>query len=297
MSKIKYNKKSAYKYGWLPNWFGHTEFDNILVEKIKKWQKSKKLTADGLCGPGTYRRILSERLNNIDDYEPTNVKNKDTSFIVSQGNFIPINWPKVVLWSEEDGLELSSGFTTYSEKRDIKMFMNHWDVCLNSKTCHRVLNKRNLSVHFLIDNDGTIYQTNDINNANWHAGNKKINHNSIGVEISNAYDLKWQNWYSKKGYGERPIIEGETVHGRSMKPFTGFYDVQIKALQALWLAVSEGLGIPLNCPVDNDGNTLKTVDPEVKNGSFEGFVSHYHATNRKIDCAGLDIKSLIDHIK
>jgi len=297
MSKIKYNKKSAYKYGWLPNWFGHTEFDNILVEKIKKWQKSKKLTADGLCGPGTYRRILSERLNNIDDYEPTNVKNKDTSFIVSQGNFIPINWPKVVLWSEEDGLELSSGFTPYSEKRDIKMFMNHWDVCLNSKTCHRVLNKRNLSVHFLIDNDGTIYQTNDINNANWHAGNKKINHNSIGVEISNAYDLKWQSWYSKKGYGERPIIEGETVHGRSMKPFTGFYDVQIKALQALWLAVSEGLGIPLDCPVDNDGNTLKTVDPEVKNGSFEGFVSHYHATNRKIDCAGLDIKSLIDHIK
>ena len=297
MSKIKYNKKSAYKYGWLPNWFGHTEFDNILVEKIKKWQKSKKLTADGLCGPGTYRRILSERLNNIDDYEPTNVKNKDTSFIVSQGNFIPINWPKVVLWSEEDGLELSSGFTPYSEKRDIKMFMNHWDVCLNSKTCHRVLNKRNLSVHFLIDNDGTIYQTNDINNANWHAGNKKINHNSIGVEISNAYDLKWQSWYSKKGYGERPIIEGETVHGRSMKPFTGFYDVQIKALQALWLAVSEGLGIPLDCPVDNDGNTLKTVDPAVKNGSFEGFVSHYHATNRKIDCAGLDIKSLIDHIK
>ncbi len=297
MSKIKYNKKSAYKYGWLPNWFGHTEFDNILVEKIKKWQKSKKLTADGLCGPGTYRRILSERLNNIDDYEPTNVKNKDASFIVSQGNFIPINWSKVVLWSEEDGLELSSGFTPYSEKRDIKMFMNHWDVCLNSKTCHRVLNKRNLSVHFLIDNDGTIYQTNDINNANWHAGNKKINHNSIGVEISNAYDLKWQSWYSKKGYGERPVIEGETVHGRSMKPFTGFYDVQIKALQALWLAVSEGLGIPLDCPVDNDGNTLKTVDPEVKNGSFEGFVSHYHATNRKIDCAGLDIKSLIDHIK
>lgn len=297
MSKIKYNKNSAYKYGWSPKWFGHTEFDNILIEKIKKWQKSKKLTADGLCGPGTYRRILSERLNNIDDYEPIDVENKTASFIVSQGNFIPINWPKVVLWSEDNGLELSSGFTPYTEKREIKMFMNHWDVCLNSKTCHRVLNKRNLSVHFLIDNDGTIYQTNDINNANWHAGDRKLNHNSIGVEISNAYDLKYQSWYSKKGYGERPVIEGESVHGRSMKPFTGFYDVQIKALQALWLAVHEGLGIPLKCPVDNDGNTLKTVDSKVKNGTFSGFVSHYHATNRKIDCAGLDIKALIDDIK
>ena len=32
-------------------------------------------------------------------------------------------------------------------------------------------------------------------------------------------------------------------------------------------------------------------------GSFKGFVSHYHLTKRKIDCANLDLRKLLDEIK
>ena len=296
MSKSKYNKNSAHKLGWKPEWFGHNTFDKTLVQKIAKWQKSRGLTSDGLCGSGTYRRILTERIQNIDDYEPNLIPGKDESFIVHMGNFIPINWDKVVLWSEEKGLKLEKGFTPYTKKREINMFMNHWDVCLNSKTCNRVLEKRGISVHFLLDNDGTIYQTMDMNHAAWHAGSRTLNHSTVGIEISNAYDLKWQSWYEKKGFGKRPVVEGEFVHGKPLKPFTGFYDVQIEALKALWEAISRGLNIPLTCPEDKDGETLKTVSKEVASNKFKGFVNHYHATSRKIDCAGLDIKSLLKEI-
>lgn len=298
MDKDFYNESSAAKLGWTPEWFGCNEFDDDLVAAIKKWQKSLGLTADGLFGPKSYRVKLNERLAEIDDFEPrVACKDKDDSYIVHAGNFIPIEWPKVVLWSEDNGLKLKDGYTPYFEPRDVKMFVNHWDVCLDSKTCARVLANRGISVHFCIDNDGTIYQLIDTNHAAWHAGGRAWNHSSIGVEISNAYYPKYQSWYERKGYGTRPIISGEEVHGSSMKDFMGFYPIQLEALTALWKAVHKGLDIPLVAPTDENGETLKSVSRDAEKNKFSGFVSHYHLTRRKIDCAGLDIAKMLKQIK
>ena len=297
MDKVFYNQASSEKLGWEPEWFGCEENDENLVKAIKKWQKENGLTADGMCGPGTHRRIITQRLSNIDDYEPEDITEKEDAHLVYRGNFIPIDWGKVVLWSEEKGLEINSkNYRSYFEKRKINSFVNHWDVCLSSKSCAKVLNKRGLSVHFLIDNDGTIYQLCDINHMCYHAGSK-VNKSSIGVEIANAYYPKYQAWYKKNGFGERPIISEETVHGKKLEDFTGFYPVQLKALQALWKSIHEGVGLPLQCPVDSEGNTLKKVDPRCARGSFKGFISHYHITTKKIDCAGLDIESMLKEIK
>jgi len=297
IDKVFYNEASAAKLGWTPEWFGCKEFDKDLVKAIRIWQKKLGITADGMCGPGTHRRIMTERLSNIDDYEPDLIPDKEENFIVHQGNFIPIEWPKVVLWSEPNGLKIEKSYTPYFEKRNISMFVNHWDVCLNSKSCAKVLNQRNISVHFCIDNDGTIYQLLDTNHAAWHASSRKVNHKSIGIEIANAYYPKYQSWYKKKGFGERPIMEDAVVHGKKLKPFTWFYPIQLQALQALWKAVHDSAGIPFECPLDKNGNTSTTVDRKVVNGTFKGFVSHYHVTKKKIDCAGLDIKNLLNEIK
>ena len=297
IDKIFYNEASAAKLGWTPEWFGCKEHDEDLVKAIRNWQKERKITADGMCGPSTHRRIYNERLSKIDDYEPFVAPEKEESFIVHHGNFIPIEWPKVVLWSEDGGLKIRDGYTPYFKKRKINMFVNHWDVCLDSTTCVKVLNKRNISVHFCIDNDGTIYQLLDMNHAAWHASSRKVNHRAIGIEIANAYYPKYQSWYKRKGFGERPIIEGAQVHGKTLDPFMDFYPIQIQALKALWKAIHEGVGIPLECPLDASGNTSTTTDKKVQAGTFKGFVSHYHVTKKKIDCAGLDIKKLINEIK
>ena len=295
MDKYFYNEASANKLGWEPSWFGCTRFNDELIEAIEKYQKSKGLTSDGMCGPGTYRRIYTDRQEAIAKFKPNDKSNKD-SFIVYNSEYFEINWPKVKLWFEGDSFKIRKGFKRMFEKRDPSFFVCHWDVCLSSESCFKVLQNRGLSVHFLIDNDGTIYQLMDMNDVAYHAGSKKWNDRSIGVEISNAYYPKHQDWYVKQGLGERPLITDAVVHGEKLDPFTGFYPQQIEALKALMRAVNKATGIPLKTPLDRSKGTNTTVSKKAASGDFEGFISHYHLTNRKIDCAGLDLKKLLREI-
>ena len=298
MDKNFYNEASAKKLGWEPSWFGERHFDDKLVRAIKKWQKNRQLTADGMCGPSTFRRLWTERQTDIDDHKPDSPHY--SNYIVYNGEFFPIEWDKFVLWSEKGGMESKPGhYYDYSgrAKRKIRYFINHWDVCLNASSCQRVLDRRGISVHFLIDNDGTIYQTMDIQHAAWHAGSARANRASVGVEISNAYYPKYQSWYKKHGFGERPIIDDAWVHGDKLDPFTGFYPEQIEAAKALWKAIHTATGIPYETPLSQFGKTSTRYVQDVPYGSFSGFVSHYHVSKKKIDCAGLDIKTLLDEIK
>ena len=301
MYKIFYNQASAAKLGWDPTWFGADEFDEDLVDNIRKWQRRHRLTADGLCGPTTYRRVWTERESKISEHiNPNYCPDKYSGVIVHNGHAHEIDWPKVVLWDHPEGLGTAEGnYTSYAGRPDRRpsFFVNHWDVCLSASSCARVLERRGISVHFCIDNDGTIYQLLDTQHAAWQAGGRNWNHRSIGVEISNAYYTKYQSWYVENGYGERPVRDDVKVHGRSLGEHLDFYPVQIDALKALWKAIHNIHDIPLECPTDSSGHTSETVDRECEAGTFEGFISHYHLTRRKIDCGGLDLQSLLTELK
>lgn len=297
MDKIFYNESSAVKLGWSPDWFGATHFDEDLLKKVKAFQRENGLTADGLVGPTTYRRIWTEREASLSDYRPKNIRNKNESFIICNNDYVEIDWPRVVLPIEADGLRLTKGFRTVREKRKVTNFVCHWDVCLSSESCYRVLKNRGISVHFAIDNDGTIYQFMDCNHIAWHAGSSKWNNNSVGVEIANAYYPKHQGWYKSKGFGERPLWENKKVHGSTLDPFLGFYDVQLEALQALMKAMNKAYDIPFVCPTAPNGETSTGLCKTAVAGRFNGFISHYHLKKTKIDCAGLDLKQLLEEIK
>tara|TARA_R110002020_G_scaffold100972_4_gene238339 strand:- start:1732 stop:2685 length:954 start_codon:yes stop_codon:yes gene_type:complete len=294
IDKNFYNESSAANLGWEPSWFGEKYFDDQLSRAIKKWQRDRELKVDGLCGPMTYRRLWTERQVDIDAHRPT--ESQYSNYVVYNGEFHNINWHKVVLWSERGGLKARPG-THYDytgrPQRPVRLFVNHWDVCLSSKSCQSVLDKRGISVHFLIDNDGTIYQTLDMQHGAWHAGSERVNRASVGVEISNAYYPKYQDWYVKNGFGERPIIENVRVHGEPLKPFTGFYPIQIRALKALWKSINGAASIPFETLTNQFDTTSKGYEQTAKYGKFSGFVSHYHVSKSKIDCAGLDIKKLL----
>ena len=298
MDKDFYNEASAKKLGWEPGWFGEKYFDDKLVRAIKKWQKDRELTADGLCGSMTFRRLWTERQAEIDEHKPEDPKY--SNYIVYNGNYYPIKWDKVVLWSERGGFKAENGaYYDYTGRplRRVRYFVNHWDVCLSAASCARVLDKRGISVHFLIDNDGTIYQTLDMQHAAFHAGSSRTNRASVGVEISNAYYLKYQDTYVKRGFGKRPIVDGAWVHGSKLEPFLDFYPVQIEALKALWKAIHDSAEVPYEVPIGQFGKTSTKYEQDVPYGKFSGFVSHYHISKRKIDCAGLDIKALLDEVK
>ena len=295
--KIFYNEASATKLGWTPEWFGAYDFDDNLLKKIRAFQREHGLTADGMCGPTTFRRIWAVRESELEEYEHQEVRKGSSNHIIYNNEYYPIKWDKVVLPFNAGGLKLTKGYKKVTKQRKPKMFVSHWDVCLSSKSCWKVLNRRGLSVHFAIDNDGTIFQFLDMNHIAYHAGGK-FNSPSVGVEISNAYYPKHNPWYKRHGFGERPLVKNAHVHGRSMKPFMDFYPAQVGALKALMKAVHEAMPwIPLECPLDENGETSYTVDKDASRNRFSGFVSHYHLTKRKIDCANLDLKSLLEDIK
>lgn len=298
MDKDFYNQSSAAKLGWEPPWFGERHFDDKLVRAIKKWQRVRRLKADGLCGPMTFRRLWTEKQKDIEEQEFNNLKY--SNYIIYNGRNFPIKWEKVVLWTDKDGIKAPDGsYYDYTgrPKRGVRYFVNHWDVCLSSTSCARVLDKRGISVHFMIDNDGTIYQTLDMQHAAFHAGSSRSNRASVGVEITNAYYPKYQDTYVQRGFGKRPVIDDAWVHGNKLDPFLDFYPEQINALKALWAAIHDATGIPFKAPENQFGKTSTKYEQDVPYGKFSGFVSHYHVSKRKIDCAGLDLVSLLDEVQ
>jgi hypothetical protein len=218
--------------------------------------------------------------------------NENNFSIIYRNTRYPIK-TKTILWSEFPEWKASDkNKVVYKKKRKINLFVNHWDACRSSKDCFGILEKRGLSVHFLIDSDGTIYQTMDLNDLAYHA--KGANERSVGVEIANPVELKYQD---KKN--PRPIMSGASVHGKILNDFLWFYPEQINALMILWETVHNVLGISLKCLLNENGDNLTTVKKDLKN--FEsGFISHFHVPRTdgvlKIDVAGLDIKSFIEKI-
>lgn len=293
MGKVEdYNRKSSGELGWEPRWFipGHIQFDELLTNAIIQFQKDSGIAADGMCGPGTYRRIYA-KVEADSIYEAQKWMTDTSDVIWWQNTPIKIDWPSSKVHTFKDQgfpYPISEGVTKNKGQREIRSFVNHWDVCLSSSSCAKVLKDRGVSVHFCIDNDGTIIQLHDINDSCWHAGVRNVNRYSIGVEISNAWYPKYQNWYVKNGFGERPIISGAKVNGRKLDDHLGFYQVQLEALKALWKAVHEGCGIPYVTP-----DMKNSYDPEANGGNFRGFMHHYHCSAKKIDCGGLDIDELM----
>jgi len=288
--KIFYNQGSAAKLGWSPKWFKADNFDEELITKIEEFQEEHDLSPDGLCGPLTFRRLQTDREAAHEMSRPKG--------IIANGEEIPIQWDKLVNLIDQGNLALPAGcYRTIQRKRIPTMVVTHWDAALSAKSCYNILKKREISSHFVIDNDGTIYQMVDTQNVAWHAGNRKVNNISIGVDFSNAYYLKYQDFYRRKGFGKRPVLTNSKVHGRVLKSHLGYYPAQIEAYKALLKSLHDHYGIELKCPLEVGGRMLCGVSEEAAEAKFKGIVSHFHLTTRKIDCAGLEIDEILKQIK
>ena len=286
---INYNKRSSKKYGWHPSWFSaHSlaglcapkesyEFNQQLIDNIKYFQMVHNLEVDGKVGPITFRRLLSAR----DNLDPRN-------FIVINGKQVDIDWDTKV------DLMPSNCYKKQKSERKPNMIVTHWDATTSAERCKRVLQARKISTHFCIDNDGVIYQYVDTNDIAWHAGG--VNKYSIGVDFSNAYYTKYNDYYHKKGFNQRPVCKGSIVHGVTLKSHLGYYPVQIEAYKILVKTLCDYYGIPIQTPMINKNIANTGVVKEAKKGKYNGIVCHYHVSRNKIDCAGLDLKSIIDQL-
>jgi N-acetyl-anhydromuramyl-L-alanine amidase AmpD len=206
----------------------------------------------------------------------------------------------------------SNGWKLEELQKHVDMFVMHYDVCGTSRQCFKVLHDlRGLSVHFMLDVDGTIYQTLDLKERGAHA--TIANDRSIGIEIANigAYpkdELKTLNeWYTKDpsgrtyntlpawmkktgvrtaGYVAHParneMVEGN-IQGEDLCQYD-LTDAQYDSLIKLTATLCKVLPrIKPDYPRDAAGKLRpeKLTEEEYKN--FSGLVGHYHIQKNKTD--------------
>jgi N-acetyl-anhydromuramyl-L-alanine amidase AmpD len=222
------------------------------------------------------------------------------------------NLRKNDLTAEEIERVRGGGWDLPTLQRVVDQFVLHFDVCGVSRTCFNILHDhRNLSVHFMLDIDGTIYQTLDLKERAWHA--TISNSRSVGIEIANmgAYRTvqgsALEKWYSKDNDGRTRITLPERLGdggvrtpnfiGRPARnePVTGevqgetltqydFTPEQYKALAHLTAAISQVLPkIKCDYPRDADGKliTHKLDDDALE--KYQGVIGHYHIQKNKND--------------
>ena len=74
------------------------DFDGDLVAKIKEFQAKHSVTADGLCGPLTYRLVTTEReaQTELAKEQLKHFCDDDSNYIICEGQRLKIEWDNVV---------------------------------------------------------------------------------------------------------------------------------------------------------------------------------------------------------
>ena len=194
----------------------------------------------------------------------------------------------------------------------VDQFVFHYDNSGTSKRCFTTLqDRRCLSIHFMIDLDGTIYQTLDLKERAWHATTS--NTRSIGVEISNVGAFSkdehdpFDKWYGHDENGHtritlpaeigdggertpdfigRPIREeavSGVIQGRELKQYD-FTPQQYDALIKLTATVCR-IFPKLKCdfPHDENGKLIPQKLPDEQLNAYQGLIGHYHIQIEKVD--------------
>jgi N-acetylmuramoyl-L-alanine amidase len=197
-------------------------------------------------------------------------------------------------------------------QRVVDEFVIHFDVCGVSRECFKVLHDhRDLSVHFMLDLDGTLYQTLDLKERAWHATTS--NSRSVGIEIANmgAYrkeesrDLK--DWYTKEPDGRTRITipeklgdggirtKGFVGHPARNEPVRGtiqgdelvqydFTPQQYAALTRLTAALCKVFPkITCDYPKDQNGKLIPEKLPDDVLKDYHGVMGHFHVQTNKND--------------
>ena len=194
----------------------------------------------------------------------------------------------------------------------VDQFVIHFDARGTSKKCFEVLHDmRGLSVHFMLDLDGTLYQTLDLKESAWHA--TISNNRSIGIEIANigAFPSQGKNpldaWYAKGPDGKTVLTlpgpaakEGLRNHSVALgparnEPIVGEvqgqsliqYDLTAQQYETLARLTATLCTIfpKIKCdyPRDSAGTLITRKLPEPDFAAYQGLLGHYHVQTNKVD--------------
>jgi N-acetyl-anhydromuramyl-L-alanine amidase AmpD len=169
-------------------------------------------------------------------------------------------------------------FPTRFHRITTRWIVNHWTASENaalrvyaSMRGHRNKegNPEPLSVHFIIDQIGEIYQCADADARCAHAADGGGNEYGVGIEIVN------------RGHGHAPArgyersLRTERIHRREVI-YGEFYPAQVTAVIALNVALARAYGLPVQVPLTEYGDVYPTTLPAPMRNSFRGSIGHLH---------------------
>lgn len=170
----------------------------------------------------------------------------------------------------------------------VKKFVIHHDGVSSAATCFHVLhNERGLSCHFLIDNNGDIYQTLDLGLMGFHAA--IFNIDSVGVELCNRGDAKkYPGYYEQRGMSRDVATCRIRNHTYLAYDYT---KEQYTAMRHLAKTLTRALpNLPLDYPQDTPGHAIWRDMPFSETRNYAGYIGHYHLTSAKWDPGPFDFK-------
>ena len=293
-----YNERSMRRFGWDVSWLALPDnaTPRMIINAVKAFQKQEGLTTDGKLGPTTFRRLDSWRklqLVNaghcgglfLAEYHFGHKEPSDVGALVIDGGLVTVPFKAVPYSDKFRGLSLMGTKKFTKRNSPPTNIVWHWDAALSAKSCHKILSgTRRASSHGCIDNDGTFYQFVDFStHYTWHAGIRKVNRSSVGIDFSNAVYRKYNKWYTAHGFGPRPVIEAETNgHKHSL---LGYYPAQLMTAAHLAAFFETEYSIPLCWPTHNN----QLTSPHL----FKGHFGHYHCKTTKWDPAGLPWRDIM----
>ena len=170
-------------------------------------------------------------------------------------------------------------------QRLIRQLVIHHDGANSSAECFHILHdERGLSVHFLIDTDGTIYQTLDLADVAFHA--QFVNGSSLGIELCNRGIVSLPCDAEHKSHREPRDV---TIHGHPYRMWS-YTDAQYDSLFRLTVALARVLPeLPLRYPSNQGPIYSKLLEPE----RFSGILGHYHVSAEKWDPGCFDFPRLL----
>jgi hypothetical protein len=213
--------------------------------------------------------------------------------LIVGGTRVAVAFP-VVTWEQPGGLSFyvpdakGSWIPRKAASPKVDLLVLHWDGCTSSRLCYQVLLERRLSVHLLLDADGTVYQALDLAEAHaFHAA--EVNERSVGVEICNPVRVERSRFCNPP----RSVVWDRGVNGDPDHSHLEFYDVQKQRLVELAKAVSDIFEIPRRLPrlpewTSHTGG-LPDLSGTVTRGaldalaSFTGTCGHFHVSSQKDD--------------
>lgn len=173
-------------------------------------------------------------------------------------------------------------------KAAVRQFVVHHDGCMSADMCFSVLhNERGLSVHFLLDNDGLIYQTIDLGLMAYHAA--EWNAGSIGIEMCNRGDAKTYPGLYQTGPNQRDVKPCR-INGHAILAYD-YTKAQYDSFALLGRELRRLLpNIPAEFPQGLPGKQQWNTLPRQASTRFAGYIGHYHLANSKWDPGPFDFE-------